>query len=104
MKNLFSILLLYLCLSPSAFSGPTDPNIRWRELHSQHFKVIYEETQKSLADVYLAAGEWAYSQLIPVFGESPNLPITVVLADQTDFANGAATFLPYQTQPLLMWQ
>lgn len=69
---------------------------RWtyKVLVSPHFEILYREDQKDLAKHYIIAAERAHELLLPIFKEGPS-STTILLQDDTDLANGEATFIPY---------
>ena len=79
-----------------ALAASTDYRIHWRTIRTPHFEIIYDRDEKDLADAYSVAAEQAYEILRTRFSEQPHKTV-IVLADNTDQANGAATFLPYST-------
>lgn len=80
-------------LLPYSFAG-VDPSIHWQVLQTDHFEIIYDKTQKSLAEHYAHYAELSYVQLKNVFSELPD-KTTIVIDDSTDQANGFAGFFPY---------
>ncbi len=86
-------LTLALCLFAS--SAQAIPwNWKYKTLTSPHFEIIFNESQRELAQRYLQAAEQAHAKLAPLFKETPERTI-VVLQDDTDAANGEANFVPY---------
>lgn len=90
----FATILFSGLAIPSVALAYMDPGISWRVLRTPHFEVIYDSQKKALAQTYAVAAEQAYQTLQPIFKEMPSKTY-VVLSDQTDLSNGAATFLPY---------
>ena len=90
-----SKLALIGILFLAAFSAAaTEPSWRFRVLKTAHFEFIFREEQRDLAKRYALAAEQAYELLIPIFKEAPGSTI-VFISDDTDRANGMASFLPY---------
>ena len=101
-KN-FNLLCLLLALAllvgvPTKSAFAVDPDIKWRVLETNHFKVVYDSRHYPLAQKYALFAEQSYVTLVPVFKEAPR-KTTLVLNDSTDLANGYATNVPY---PLIM--
>ena len=86
------LLALTTLLAPAARAA--DPSWRYEVLRTTHFEIIYHDTQKELAKRYALAAEQAHELLTPLFKEMPDKTV-VMLEDDTDGANGLATFLPY---------
>ncbi len=86
-------LLSMVCPIPHAY-GASRPEWVYKVLLSEHFEVIFREEQKDLAKRYILAAEQAYELLMPIFKEGPDNTI-IFISDDTDAANGLASFLPY---------
>jgi hypothetical protein len=85
--------LTMFCLCTNiAFALPSQ--WQFKTLRSEHFDVIYRTDQRELANLYMKAAEDSYSLLFPLFQEAPSRTV-IVIRDDTDLANGLATFLPY---------
>jgi hypothetical protein len=98
----FILMLAFFC-SFSTFAMSVDPAVHWHSLRTPHFEVIYDKTQKEVADRYGVAAEQAYDILKTRFSEMPSKTY-ILISDVTDEANGSATFLPYpiiQVYPVL---
>lgn len=89
-----ALLPLLFCLATATPAWALSPSWKFATLRSEHFDVIYREEQKDIARVYSEASERAHQLLLPLFREAPTRTV-VVLRDDTDIANGMATFLPY---------
>lgn len=70
-------------------------NAEWRELESPRFIIIYPKGQLAFAQHVARASETALTQLEKFFTDKLDLPITVFISDQSDQANGLATYFPY---------
>jgi hypothetical protein len=84
----------------SAFSH--DPTLAWRTLSSPHFDINYYPDTAALATRTAAICERRFSELSAYFKFAPDSRIQVVLADETDEANGETTALPYETIYLIV--
>ena len=97
--KVFALVCLVLALNcPANLAFAVDPDIHWRVLETNHFKVVYDSRHYPLAQKYALFAEQSYATLIPVFKEAPR-KTTLVLDDSTDNANGYSTNVPY---PLIM--
>lgn len=92
--NRISILFLAFFFSFFSSKAYIDPKIEWKILNTEHFHIIYDSTQRELAEKYGIACERAYHLLAPIFVEAPE-KTTILLDDSTDIANGFATQFPY---------
>lgn len=95
-KQAFLKVFALVCLTKVAFA--VDPDIKWRVLETNHFKIVHDSRHYPLAQKYALFAEQSYSTLVPVFKEAPR-KTTLVLNDSTDNANGYSTNVPY---PLIM--
>jgi len=71
-----------------------DPDRRYRTIETEHFVIYYDEP---LADVARRAGvvaERAHRTLAPALDHVPAEKTLIVVADNTDSANGSASVLP----------
>ncbi len=89
------ILAFVLALAPGLASGQYDPSLRWSTLETPHFRVHHSEGAEALAQRTAGALERARELLAPYFPALPTGRTEVVLADDTDEANGLATIFPY---------
>ncbi|PIT99953.1 MAG: hypothetical protein COT74_07490 [Bdellovibrionales bacterium CG10_big_fil_rev_8_21_14_0_10_45_34] len=78
----------------------------WKTLSSDHFEIIFDEKNETVARKYLSSAEISYQKLQGIFSERPEKTI-ILIDDNTDLANGLATPIPepmiviYPTLPYL---
>ncbi len=73
----------------------TPPNWVFEVRRSEHFEIIYQDSQKNLAELYLKAAEKAYAILFPIFKEAPEKPLIevfVVLANHKKYCQKIVGF------------
>jgi hypothetical protein len=75
----------------------SDPSLDWHTLETPRFAVHYHEPLEPLARRVVVVAERAYDTLGPVLRYVPDARTHIVLTDDTDFANGSATALPFNT-------
>lgn len=93
--TLFSILFLFCVTAtkaPAFRIGTRDQ--RWITTSTEHFRIIYPESQKSLGLHYAKTAEKNLQDLSQIFTDIPPV-ITIIINDSTDLSNGYATVLPY---------
>lgn len=90
MKLIF--LLFAFALSFKALGS--SPYFVWKVLETEHFEILYNESQKELALKYAFSAEESYRILEKIFSDLPSKTV-VVIDDSTDLTNGSATFIPY---------
>lgn len=93
MKNkIFPVIWLsFLTLTAAKYP----PNLHWREINRGHFTVIFPNDRWQQAEAALANAENAYEKLVAFWHDQPAGRIRIVLDDNTDEANGFATFFPF---------
>ena len=93
-------LLALLCLLGLAwprFAQAGDPELRWRSIQTEHFRITYHEPLGQVAQRLAQVAETSHQVLVPVMGHAPRFRTEVVLTDDTDFSNGSATAMPFPT-------
>ena len=89
---IFACVLLLLATDASAQFGV--PFARYRTLETPHFILIFEPGLEIYAGRAATEAETAYARLMAAYGSTPRGKIRVVLVDQGDIFNGAATPFP----------
>ncbi|HXN32441.1 MAG TPA: hypothetical protein VN894_11285, partial [Polyangiaceae bacterium] len=74
-----------------------DPKLLWKTVETPHFRITYYSTEDEIAERVATVAEGIYERLVPAVGWKPGEKTEVLLADQTDSANGLSTALPYNT-------
>ncbi|MFH1529281.1 MAG: BamA/TamA family outer membrane protein [Pseudomonadota bacterium] len=80
-------------LAPSARAG--DPDLRWRTLASDHFRIHHPRAMEPLARRTLDIAEEAYATLRGILGYEPSERVELVIFDDQDSANGLTWTFPY---------
>ena len=78
-------------------SGPLDPRLQFRQLRTAHFTIYFHQNEESLARRLAAIAEDARTRVGDALGVTPPLHTDVILADQSENANGWASPLPRDT-------
>lgn len=93
MRN--ALLLLAACaLLPHSAAAQMRPHARWQQLQTQHFTVVFEPGLDSIAQHAGQRAEAAFARLAAELSTPPKHRIEIVIGDNLDFSNGAATPLP----------
>ena len=101
---LFSLVVLTTLLGPAS-AASWDPDLRWRTINTEHFRITFHDGEEQLAVHAAAHAETAWDILTVEIGSTPRVPIDILLVDWTDSPNGSATIIPsntitiYVTQP-----
>jgi len=74
-----------------------DPALRFRVLPTEHFFIYFHQGEERMARRTAAIAEDTWHRLERPLGVRPPPVTHVVLADQSEFANGYATPVPYNT-------
>ena len=74
-----------------------DPALRFRQIQTPHFIIYFHQGEDRLAHRLAVIAEETWRTLQQRFGVVPPPRTHVVLADQSEFANGYATPVPYDT-------
>jgi len=79
-------------------ASPTfDPAFRFRVLRTEHFLIYFHRGEERIAQHLTLIAEETWRTLRRPLGVTPPPLTHVVLADQTEYANGYATPIPYNT-------
>ena len=101
MKGRWLIIALFGTLSAQAqFLTDPDQNptrLRWSQLRSPHFRLIYPRDVDSTARQTLTRLEQIYEPVSQSLGRRPR-PIPIVLQNQTTISNGFVTLLPRRSE------
>lgn len=97
MKKNYIIFLLFfsLILSSSAQSAEIDPSFDFFTIETDHFSIHYHQGLDSVASKISVIAEESHNILSKTFLWEPREKTNVVLVDNTDFANGFASVIPY---------
>ncbi len=68
-----------------------DPQLKWQQLETEHFRVIYHPGLENLAQEAAKTCEESYKYWIEELKYTPNFKTNIILADTADFAIGAAS-------------
>lgn len=90
------LTLLYL-LYQNVFAAAYDPKLTWRVLETPHFHIHFHGGEEQLAQELADMAEDIYTEMSTELLWEPDQPTQVVLVDNTDSANGYATYLPMNT-------
>jgi len=85
------------CVTPLSAASRFDPALRFRMLTTEHFVVYFHQAEDRAAHRLATIAEETWLALQRPLGVRPPPLTHVVLADQSEFANGYATPVPYDT-------
>ena len=81
------VLLLTLTSIPPV-SAQNHPELEWRVVPTEHFRIYYHQGLEHLADEAAEIVEHIYGPVTSLYGFEPDGPIRLVLKDTDDIANG----------------
>ncbi|HXI30780.1 MAG TPA: hypothetical protein VNG89_20220, partial [Vicinamibacterales bacterium] len=89
--------LLSVLVTAADAASRFDPALRFREIHTPHFVIYFHQGEDRAAQRLAVIAEETWRALQRPLGVMPPPRTHVVLADQSEFANGYATPVPYDT-------
>lgn len=99
MRTCFAICFV-LCLLGAAkvhAQAANDPRLTWNTITTEHYAIHYHEPLGLMARRVAVIAERANNVLGRALDYTPHERIQVVLTDDTEFANGSASAVPYNT-------
>lgn len=93
----FVAALVVLCARTAGATGFIDPALHFRMLATAHFVIYFHEGEEPSARRLAAIAEDTWRALEVPLGVEPPALTHVILADQTEAANGWAIPIPYDT-------
>jgi len=81
-----------LLLLSIPIAGQNHPELEWRILETEHFRVLYHDGLESTAQRAAGIGEAAWDAVTELYDYRPDGPVRIILKDYDDYANGAAYF------------
>jgi hypothetical protein len=95
-KKWLVALLAGLALGLCALQAQAgDPRLEWYTLETPHFRVTFHGGLEPLAQRVGAIAERVYVTLGKSMDQQPTQLVEILLTDESDFANGSATGVPY---------
>ena len=94
---LLASALILCCARAAGAVTLFDPALRFRVLRTEHFAIYFHQGEESMARRLTTIAEETWRTLQRPLGVVPPKLTHVVLADQSEFANGYATPFPYNT-------
>jgi WD40-like Beta Propeller Repeat len=95
--GLLGAALTWASVAPLDAASLFDPALRFRVIRTDHFAIYFHQGAETLARRLAGIAEETWHALRQPLGVQPPKRTHVVLVDQTELANGAATPVPYDT-------
>jgi hypothetical protein len=93
----FAVVFIALVAMASKAHAANDPKLLWKTIETAHFRITYYSTEDEIAAHVATLAEGIYERLVPAVGWKASEKTEVLIADQTDGANGLSTAIPYNT-------
>ena len=95
-------VLVALLARPRDAGAVSDPTLLWQTFETAHFRIHHHKGLEKVAKRVAEVAEDVHARLVGPMGWAPKEFTNIVLTDDTDFANGSATALPYNTVRLFV--
>ena len=93
---IFFLCLFLSLLAPDAgMSAVIDASFKFSTIETEHFSIHFHDGLEGAAKKAAIIAERAHERLAPQFKWTPGEKTQIVLIDDSDFANGYASVLPY---------
>ena len=102
MKSIFIAIVLLLCLSSLSHAARFDTSFTFSTLETPHFSIHFHQGLEAVARKAALFAEDAHDKLSRDITWQMSEKTEVVLIDNSDFSNGFATALPYNTIYILV--
>ena len=90
-------MLVAIVVRPHEARAVGDPSLLWQTFETPHFRVHHHKGLQAVAKRAAEVAEDVHARLIGPMGWAPKEITHIVVTDDTDFANGSATSLPFNT-------
>lgn len=97
MNKLFAVFLALALAVCTRAAHAGDPRLEWYTLQTPHFRVNFHGGLEPLARRTAYIAEHVYGVLGRQLDQRPSEVVEILLTDDTDFANGSAGAVPYNT-------
>ena len=91
------MMFFFFSLLNNLYAAAYDPKLTWRVLKTPNFHIHFHGGEEQLATELANMAEDIYEEMSTELLWKPEQPTQVVLVDNTDSANGYATYLPMNT-------
>jgi len=97
MKSTLLAVILMLCLTSLSHAAKLDTSFAFSSIETPNFSIHFHQGLESVARKAALFAEQAHNKLTKEFLWQPGEKTQLVLIDNSDFTNGFATALPYNT-------
>ena len=96
-KSIICISLIFIFYAAFSDAAEKDTSFRFSTIETEHFSIHFHQGLDDLAQKSALIAEGIHGPLTRQFNWEPREKTQMVLIDDTDFTNGFATALPYNT-------
>ena len=92
--KIFNQILLVLCSSLlfSQFSLYNHPELEWKTIETEHFKIHFHQGTERSAREAATAAEMVYLPITDLYDFRPTTKTEIIIKDVDDYSNGSAYF------------
>ena len=97
MKSIYIAALLLICLCSVSHAARLDTSFDFSTLETPHFSIHFHQGLEGVAQKTAVIAEEVHGKLVHEFNWHPREKTQLVLIDDSDFTNGLAITIPYNT-------
>lgn len=97
MRYLLTAMILLLCVVSHSHAAKFDTSFDYSTVETDHFSIHFHQGLEEAAQKTAVIAEDVHAKLIKEFNWTPDGKTQVVLIDDSDFTNGFAVTIPYNT-------
>ncbi len=95
MKRLLLVICLLILFPVSSKTAMVDPAFSFKQIETTHFHIYYHQGLEGMARRAATIAEEVEQKLVDLLQWQPEQKTHIVIADNSDFANGLTTVVPY---------
>ncbi len=92
-RTILLFLTFFLFLTKTSWAYP--PELEWRTIETEHFRIHYHEGTERLAERTARMSEAMFDEMVPLMDWDPGYKPEFTVVDHTDSPNGWANVIPY---------
>lgn len=98
MRIINSLIFIWLLFSSVIYSAILPPNLKWKSTTTDHFIIVFHQSEENAVKELIAIAEKAFSDLSIFWrGELPKNKIYILLTDHVDYSNAITNIFPYNS-------
>jgi Tol biopolymer transport system component len=95
MKRLVMITFLFLLFTSAGNAATFDPSFNFSVIETKHFTIYFHQGLEEIAQRAAATAEEVHGKLTGLLQWKPDEKTHIVIADNSDYANGMTSVVPY---------